>query len=423
MKLKMKKTLNKAVFGITAVVVIAIVIAVSIPQQVPEQDFRVETIIENFTVNHGWTNTGTGTSSDDTIDFIVGDRSLKLIGLSDSSQDLLSSGVITPTIDMTGKVFVVYMKVSSDRPSEYSGFDFGASSDNFVTNFYGWKLQLDPDQLFEPDTWQRMTFVFNENYRNMFVTGSPDRTEINALRIAVTDVATAHTIHLGKIETQDEGKRGACVISFDDTHDGTFDFALPVMSQYGIKGTNYIIPKQVGKADKQTLEQLFELQNIHGWDVSGHHQTNLNNLDGTEINNVLSSVKQYLIDNGFQIGADHFAYPGGYWNKEILEIASRYFKTGRGIGDMDETFPPKDWMNMRSNIIAATDTPSNLAGFCKKSEENNSLNILVFHDIVANGASGSLEYNDADFQQFIEWVAGNGTRVMTMSEAYRYGSS
>ncbi len=59
------------------------------------------------------------------------------------------------------------------------------------------------------------------------------------------------------------------VMTFDDGLESTYKIAYPIMKQYGIKGTVYVIPSLVGTSGYMTLNQLTELHDA-GWTIASH---------------------------------------------------------------------------------------------------------------------------------------------------------
>ena len=62
------------------------------------------------------------------------------------------------------------------------------------------------------------------------------------------------------------------VITFDDGFESTYTIAFPLMQQYGIKGTVYVVPDWLGAPGYLTLAELTEMHNA-GWTIASHTWT------------------------------------------------------------------------------------------------------------------------------------------------------
>ena len=94
------------------------------------------------------------------------------------------------------------------------------------------------------------------------------------------------------------------VITFDDGFESTYTIAFPIMQQYGIKGTVYVVPAWIGAPGYLTLAELTELHNA-GWTIASHtwdHQY-LTTLTTQQVTDELQSTIDWLNDNGFADGA------------------------------------------------------------------------------------------------------------------------
>ena len=102
------------------------------------------------------------------------------------------------------------------------------------------------------------------------------------------------------------------VITFDDGFESAYTIAFPIMQQYGIKGTVYVVPKWVGAPGYLTLAELTILHNA-GWTIANHSwdHTDLTSLTSADVTTDIQSAIDWLNQNGFSDGADYLAYPYG----------------------------------------------------------------------------------------------------------------
>jgi hypothetical protein len=209
---------------------------------------------------------------------------------------------------------------------------------------------------------------------------------------------------------------------FDDTHDEGYTEAMKKMSEYGMVGSADINPFNVGTSGRMTVEQLRELQDVHGWEVSLQVSGDITQHTGQGIEDFLNTGRKWLIDNNLTGGIQHYAYSGGFYNAESLKVIRKYFKTARngGVGLNGSTYPPGDWHILQSQSIDTSDTTGFLAGLIDDAIAESELLIFTFHEIVATTTSGS-QISIADFSTFIDdlqaHVVVGDIGVVTMGQA------
>lgn len=131
-------------------------------------------------------------------------------------------------------------------------------------------------------------------------------------------------------------------ITMDDGNDTDYTVAFALMEQYGLKGTIFMIPAALGTAGTLTLAQLKRMY-AAGWDIAGHDTSSLtwtmaNQTEGIPqtSRNVyvrMKAVQDWLLDNGFERGAYHAAYPGGGFDQATLDaMALLNMRTGFRTG-------------------------------------------------------------------------------------------
>ncbi len=105
------------------------------------------------------------------------------------------------------------------------------------------------------------------------------QTTVNDQATSTTTTTTASSTQNNVQDTQSNtnpqttqnvvSSKDPVVITFDDGLESTYTIAFPIMQQYGIKGTVYVVPSLVGTSGYMTLDQLTELHNA-GWTIASH---------------------------------------------------------------------------------------------------------------------------------------------------------
>jgi peptidoglycan/xylan/chitin deacetylase (PgdA/CDA1 family) len=122
-------------------------------------------------------------------------------------------------------------------------------------------------------------------------------------------------------------------ISFDDGHKTVYDNALPLMQNFGFKGTVFVCTERVGVKDfygepAMNLYQLRELESL-GWEIGSHGKSHcvLTSLPYEKRKLEISESKEFLQRHGFKVSS--FAYPYGVSDETTRKIVSKYYRCAR----------------------------------------------------------------------------------------------
>jgi peptidoglycan/xylan/chitin deacetylase (PgdA/CDA1 family) len=101
-------------------------------------------------------------------------------------------------------------------------------------------------------------------------------------------------------------------INFDDGNERVFTEALPIMEQYGFRGTVFINSDRVGARNKLTWSQIDSLKNVYHWEIGGHtpKHEDLNLLTYEQADSVIYKDLMTIKNHG--IKAESFATPFGH---------------------------------------------------------------------------------------------------------------
>jgi peptidoglycan/xylan/chitin deacetylase (PgdA/CDA1 family) len=218
------------------------------------------------------------------------------------------------------------------------------------------------------------------------------------------------------------------VITFDDGFESTYSIAFPIMEQYGIKGTVYVVPTWIGYPGYMTLAELTILHNA-GWTIASHTWDHpvLPDLTSAEVTTELQSTIDWLNQNGFADGAYHLAYPFGQYNNNVVQVVSQLgIKTARivdwgTITSDGYTYPYGDPLNYLKLpiILMRSDTPTN----DWQSELDHSISqsgtaIFLFHDIVTGNINIVEDVTVTTFRTAIEYIHQTGVRTLNIDQWY-----
>jgi len=230
-----------------------------------------------------------------------------------------------------------------------------------------------------------------------------------------TPVTSQVTIHVNNPNTAAE-----IIISFDDGYQSVYTVAFPIMQQYGIKGTVYVITEMVGSPGYLTQAQLTALHNA-GWTIANHSYRHwwMPELTTTQITTELQTAINWLNNNGFADGAYHFAYPYGEYDSRVLQIENQLgIKTARTIesGNINPN-SNINYLELPSNGFTRTTTTAQWKSWIDQAIATSSTSIILLHNVV-NTPSITEDVSVTNFTEFIQYLAQAGVKTPTINEWY-----
>ena len=221
------------------------------------------------------------------------------------------------------------------------------------------------------------------------------------------------------------------VITFDDGFESTFTIAYPIMQQYGIVGTVYVVPSWIGAPGYLTLAELTTLHNA-GWTIASHSwdHTVLTSLTSAEVTTELQSTIDWLNNNGFGDGAYYLAYPYGQYNDIVLQVVSGLgIKTARtvdwGTIDPDGTiYPyetPLNYLELPIILIRSDTTRDAWQSELDRSIAHEGTSIFLIHDIVTGTPADLETITVATFTTIIDYIHQTGVKTETIIQFYDTG--
>lgn len=386
-----------------------------------------KTVLQQFQSGHGFEKyAGTGTMSDDTSDFVIGTQSLKVVTLTDESQTKLRKKTVGP-YDFTGKDLQFTFKV--ENLAQIGTFEIYLSSDNLATNNVHYRVASTIQPNIADGEWATIKLSWGDLINNS-PPGAIDRTKINFIEFRMeANSGQVGTFHIGEVAMVPQPAAGVVSIVFDDGWASTYTRVRPYMDKYGYRGTACIIRDVLGEASYMTLAQVRALQDKSFWDICAHantvanHNTGYSNLSDAVVEAEMIGIKKWLIENGFR-RRDLFMWPKGLFTASQMVIARRFFNAIRGTtggkggsGGAHECFPPSENGRLRTFLCGgSTITAAEVEGALTQCTTHKTWLILTYHEIVASGASGGLQCNEATFKEHIDKVAASGLSVKTICE-------
>ncbi|USD82698.1 polysaccharide deacetylase family protein [Bacillus safensis] len=121
--------------------------------------------------------------------------------------------------------------------------------------------------------------------------------------------------------TNSKPSKKSVLITFDDGYTDNYTKAFPVLKQYEMKATIFMIEQSIGRPNHLTDEQMDEMMS-HGISIESHtiHHLELNRLSKQQQEEELKGSKTFF-DQRFSQRTRMVSYPVGRYNEETLKLA------------------------------------------------------------------------------------------------------
>ena len=164
------------------------------------------------------------------------------------------------------------------------------------------------------------------------VRGSPDLTNVTEIGIQLyTGGGTAARFFVDELRVHPKADAGRVLFTFDDNYLGQYEVAFHLMQEYGFPGVVGVRPGSVGNPSKIPISGLEEMRDA-GWEMASHPpadgDASFREMTEREVRARIRASKEWLVDHGFERGAQHVVWPYNAYDATSLGIAGRYHKLG-----------------------------------------------------------------------------------------------
>lgn len=226
----------------------------------------------------------------------------------------------------------------------------------------------------------------------------------------------------------DVGK-GVLSIAFDDGRQSQYDYAYPLLQQYGIHATFYVISSYISDFSGYTsYMSISELENLQasGNEIGSHSVDHPNFLSLTDDQIVSECVNSKQLLQSYGFSANNFAYPNGATNDHINSIVTQYYRSARSAyaGPYIMSLPvsqsvltaypgesgdPSTWSQLNAMQSAES--------MVDQIVSSNSYGIIFFHNIIPGDTTDAYTISQQYFQDFLQYVADSGVTTLTVNQA------
>jgi len=281
----------------------------SADERADESSDSVDGVLDDFEDTSRWTTIG-GTLSADEETYLTGSQAARLeAGVSDERAGIVRQ--FDQPIDLSDRTLSLALR-----------------ADELV---YPWIQLVDDDgNRMDLRTSVRGDFPFKQyDFGVESVTGPVDLTTVTELRIIEYVGESERTVWCDSLRFVDRLDTGTVMIQFDDGNVTDYTQALPILERYGYQAVTFVNPGTIGSDAHLTLEQLSALHDA-GWTVGSHSydHVSLPAQDVSTQEDQIRESKKWLIDHGFEDGAEYFAYPYTDYDETTCSLVDEYYTLG-----------------------------------------------------------------------------------------------
>lgn len=221
------------------------------------------------------------------------------------------------------------------------------------------------------------------------VKGEPDLTDVREIRLqSLAGSRERVRLNVDELRLVPKADRGRVMFTFDDIPRSQYTEAFPLLDEYGYAGVAGAIPWLTEDPEFLSEGQLRELQHA-GWDVVSHPQLTspsrpLPTLSRTDQARALERSKRWLVENGFEQGAQFVIWPFHAADATTLELGSRYHYLGFAGGRSPSSIPPTDPLTVGR---VDGDNVADARKMIAFAERYRQLTVVMFHRVGRDGLS------------------------------------
>ncbi len=256
------------------------------------------------------------------------------------------------------------------------------------------------------------------------------KTRFFAVSVLAMIVASFIKSPLVSASVQNPTPQAQISFTFDDGGESDISIVAPLLAQYDITGTSYVVTSCVGivvvpndcNADPgikyMTWDQIKALQNSYGWEIGSHSVSHplLSEISASKVEKELANSKKELKKHG--IKATSFATPFGDYDQKVLERIAKHYDNHRPFHDTGyNIWPYNDYM-LRVQQVQAGVSVETVKGYIDKAVADNAWLILVFHDIEDQPATSlsDYQYSATDLAEIANYVKVRNIKTTNMSK-------
>jgi peptidoglycan/xylan/chitin deacetylase (PgdA/CDA1 family) len=211
------------------------------------------------------------------------------------------------------------------------------------------------------------------------------------------------------------GWKGMVSFNFDDGYKNVYDNALPIFKKYGVAGCNFPVVSYLEYQAPWAVSwpQLLEFQQA-GWEIGSHTMTHphLTTLTDAQIDYELGESQKILANHG--IKAKTLVFPYNDFDARVLDYTTRYYENSRGNEGVNGFNCNR--YGIVSRELTNTTKPAEAIAWINEAVQKKMWLVLMLHEVVT-GPPAKYQYNAADLENIVAYLAAHGIPVKTIQQA------
>lgn len=208
--------------------------------------------------------------------------------------------------------------------------------------------------------------------------------------------------------------RALVSITFDDGWRSQYRNAYPILTQYAMPATFYILSGYLKESMYMTASQVTGLKQA-GHEIGSHtiNHPDLTTLTDEELTNELDQSKQTL--EAIVGSVNNFASPYGAYDNRVLNETQKYYASHRSV---DEGYNSKnnfDPYQIKVQNVLSTTTRSELQGWLNQAAKDKTWLVLVYHQV--DNSQGLYSTTQRNFVRHLQLIKDSGIKVVTVDQA------
>jgi peptidoglycan/xylan/chitin deacetylase (PgdA/CDA1 family) len=215
--------------------------------------------------------------------------------------------------------------------------------------------------------------------------------------------------------------RALISITFDDGWTNQYTNAFPMLQQYGLPATFYIISGELtDQPDYMSKAQVVNLHNA-GEEIGSHSVTHpdLTTVSATKLQNEMKN-SQTTLQAAIGVPITDFAYPYGAYNSKTIAVGKQYYQSQRSVNDGLNTRDNWDLTQLKIHEVDTNITSVQVQAWVDQAVADKAWLILVYHE-TANSPTDPTDagylVKPADLNTELAYIKNTKAAVVTVNQA------
>jgi peptidoglycan/xylan/chitin deacetylase (PgdA/CDA1 family) len=215
--------------------------------------------------------------------------------------------------------------------------------------------------------------------------------------------------------------RALVSITFDDGWTNQYTNAFPLLQQYGLPATFYIISGELtDQPDYMTATQVVNLQKA-GNEIASHSVTHpdLTTVSAAQLQTELQQ-SQATLQGVIGLPVTDFAYPFGAYNSNTIAVGKQYYQSQRTVIDGLNTRDSFDITQLKIHEVDSNITTAQVQAWVDQAIANKAWLILVYHETAnapVDPTDAQYTTKPADINTELAYIKSTNVVVLTVNQA------